>query len=136
MLEILDTAGTDQFTAMRDLYMKNGHGFLLVYSVTSEASFHAIDDLHTQMLNIKDCNAVPCVLVGNKVDLEDQRVVTFKEAERKASKLGCQAVIESSAKTRTNVDAAFMEVVRQVLTLREQSRAAKPKHNKSKCSIL
>merc|ERR1711953_1565035 len=49
MLEILDTAGTEQFTAMRDLYMKNGQGFVLVYSITAQSTFNDIQDLRQQM---------------------------------------------------------------------------------------
>merc|ERR1711902_348066 len=45
MLEILDTAGTEQFTAMRDLYMKNGQGFVLVYSITAQSTFNDLQDL-------------------------------------------------------------------------------------------
>lgn len=39
MLDILDTAGTEQFTAMRDLYMKNGHCFMIIYSITARSTF-------------------------------------------------------------------------------------------------
>jgi GTPase SAR1 family protein len=70
MLEILDTAGTvseeyheacgptcafqEQFTAMRDLYMKNGQGFVLVYSITGQATFNDLADLREQILRVKD----------------------------------------------------------------------------------
>nr|CAI5832722.1 unnamed protein product [Callosobruchus analis] len=53
MLEILDTAGTEQFTAMRDLYMKNGQGFILVYSITAQSTFNDLQDLREQILRVK-----------------------------------------------------------------------------------
>lgn len=58
MLEILDTAGTEQFTAMRDLYMKNGQGFLLVYSITAQSTFNDLQDLREQILRVKDTDDV------------------------------------------------------------------------------
>ncbi len=54
MLEILDTAGTEQFTAMRDLYMKNGQGFVLVYSITAQGTFSDISELRNQITRVKD----------------------------------------------------------------------------------
>lgn len=58
MLEILDTAGTEQFTAMRDLYMKNGQGFALVYSITAQSTFNDLLDLRDQILRVKDTDDV------------------------------------------------------------------------------
>jgi Ras family len=58
MLEILDTAGTEQFTAMRDLYMKNGQGFILVYSITAQSTFNDLIDLRDQILRVKDTDEV------------------------------------------------------------------------------
>uniref|UniRef100_A0A8C2KBP2 RAP1B, member of RAS oncogene family n=1 Tax=Cyprinus carpio TaxID=7962 RepID=A0A8C2KBP2_CYPCA len=58
MLEILDTAGTEQFTAMRDLYMKNGQGFALVYSITAQSTFNDLQDLREQILRVKDTDDI------------------------------------------------------------------------------
>lgn len=67
----LDTAGTEQFTAMRDLYMKNGQGFVLAYSIIAQSTFNDIPDLREQILRVKDVEKVPMVL-GTKIHLKCQ----------------------------------------------------------------
>ncbi|KAJ4317258.1 Ras- protein rsr1 [Neodidymelliopsis sp. IMI 364377] len=97
ILEILDTAGTEQFTAMRycygvefgsfeltirrELYMKTGQGFLLVFAITSASSFHELAELREQIRRIKEDDNVPMVLVGNKSDLEEDRAIPLREEE-------------------------------------------------------
>eukprot|EP01106_Pelomyxa_sp_JSP_P019181 TRINITY_DN943_c0_g1_i3.p1 TRINITY_DN943_c0_g1~~TRINITY_DN943_c0_g1_i3.p1 ORF type:complete len:189 (+),score=49.24 TRINITY_DN943_c0_g1_i3:101-667(+) len=131
-LEILDTAGTEQFTAMRDLYMKNGQGFVLVYSIISISTFRDLPDMHEQILRVKDCPEVPTVLVGNKCDLTEQRIVTSEEGQQLASKWGQYCVfIEASAKMRVNIDRIFQELIRQIL--RANPRKPEPK---GKCHLL
>jgi len=113
LLEILDTAGTEQFTAMRDLYMKSGGGFVLVYSVTALSTYTDLPELREQILRVKDAESVPLVLVGNKCDLVDQRVITTGQGEELAKKWNC-AFMESSARTHLNVDRIFAELVKQM----------------------
>jgi Ras-related protein M-Ras len=54
VLDVLDTAGQEEFSAMREQYMRKGDGFLLVYSVTDKTSFHNIRQFHTLILRVKD----------------------------------------------------------------------------------
>lgn len=68
MLEILDTAGTEQFTAMRDLYMKNGQGFLLVFSITSSVTLNDLHELREQILRVKDNENVSQNNHNNKIN--------------------------------------------------------------------
>ncbi|PAV56520.1 hypothetical protein WR25_00218 isoform B [Diploscapter pachys] len=79
VLEILDTAGTEQFSSMRDLYIKNGQGFVVVYSITSQQTFHDIKTMREQIVRVKGTENVPILLVGNKVDLAHQRQVRPEE---------------------------------------------------------
>lgn len=71
MLEILDTAGTEQFTAMRDLYMKNGDGFILVYSIIAQSTFNDLPDLREQILRVKDTDDVSGIIAWIRVILDN-----------------------------------------------------------------
>ncbi|EHA46288.1 hypothetical protein MCOR27_005802 [Pyricularia oryzae] len=119
MLEILDTAGTEQFVAMRDLYMKTGQGFLLVFSITSQSSLAELAQLREEIIRIKDDEKVPIVICGNKADLEEQRAVPRTKAFAISQRWGAP-YYEASARTRTNVDEVFVDLCRQMLR-RDQS---------------
>jgi len=71
----LDTAGQEEFSAMREQYMRSGEGFLLVFSLTDRNSYEEIYKFHKQILRVKDRDEFPMMLVANKCDLEHQRVV-------------------------------------------------------------
>ena len=60
-------AAQEEYSAMRDQYMRTGQGFLIVYSVTSPSSFHEVSQFRDQILRVKDADTVPIVIVGNKV---------------------------------------------------------------------
>jgi len=133
MLEILDTAGTEQFTAMRDLYMKNGQGFVLVYSITAQSTFNDLQDLREQILRVKDTENVPMVLVGNKCDLEDERVVGKDQGSNLAHTFGC-TFLETSAKAKINVNDIFNDLVQQINKLTPPAKKPKPKSRN--CTVL
>jgi Ras-related protein Rap-1B len=114
-LEILDTAGVEQFTAIRELYIKNGEGFILVYSVTNEASLHELAELREQVVRIKDNAHVPIVLVANKCDLDQKRAVSAAKGVMVADNWGKVPFYETSAKYRSNVDEVFVDLVRQIM---------------------
>lgn len=74
-IPVLDTAGQEEFSAMREQYMRSGEGFLLVFSVTDRASFDEIYKFHKQILRVKDRDEFPMLMVGNKADLDHHRAV-------------------------------------------------------------
>jgi len=54
LYSVLDTAGQDEFSAMREQYMRTGDGYLIVYSVTDRRSFVNVKNFYTQVLRVKD----------------------------------------------------------------------------------
>lgn len=98
---------------MRDLYMKNGQGFILVYSISSQSTFNDLMELRDQILRVKDSLDVPMILVGNKCDLEDERVVSKDQGQMLGRQFNC-AFMEASAKLKVNVPEIFYDLVRQI----------------------
>jgi small GTP-binding protein len=132
ILEILDTAGTEQFTAMRELYMKTGQGFLLVFSITSMSSLYELAELREQIRRIKEDDNVPMVLVGNKSDLEEDRAVPRARAFKISQDWGSVPYYETSARRRANVDEVFVDLCRQIIQKDMAARREKRpnKHDK------
>jgi len=112
LLDILDTAGQEEYSAMRDQYMRTGEGFLLVFAVNNAKSFDDIASYREQIKRVKDAEEVPMVLVGNKCDLPT-RNVDMNNAKEQAKHYDIP-FIETSAKTRMGVDDAFYTLVREI----------------------
>jgi len=113
LLDVLDTAGQEEYSAMREQYMRTGEGFLLVYSITSRTSFIEIATFQQQILRVKDKDYFPVIVVGNKCDLDIDRAVSQQEGRDLASHFSCR-FIETSAKAKINVDEAFYNLVREI----------------------
>ncbi|ORZ01247.1 ras-like protein 3 [Syncephalastrum racemosum] len=122
LLDVLDTAGQEEYSAMREQYMRNGEGFILVYSITSRLSFEEITTFYQQIGRVKDRDSFPMVLVGNKCDLEADRQVSSQEGRDLAKSFGCP-FHETSAKQRIKVDATFYEVVREIRRMNKEQEA-------------
>ncbi|KAJ6233289.1 ras-like protein rasb [Anaeramoeba flamelloides] len=147
LLDILDTAGQEEYSAMRDSYMRSGEAFLIVYSVTDRKSFDEIATFHEQITRVKDSDDVPIIIVGNKSDLENQRQISTGEGQDLAKTYGCP-FLETSAKYRTNVDEAFFESVREINNQKEKlfekennsnkkkRKSSKKKKRRVRCSIM
>jgi len=114
-VDILDTAGQEDYSAIRDNYYRSGEGFVCVFSITDPDSFEATQEFREQILRVKNSDSsVPLVLVGNKADLAgSDRRISLEQAQQRAESWGAPYV-ETSAKTRMNVDKVFYDLMRDV----------------------
>jgi GTPase KRas protein len=127
LLDVLDAAGQEEYSAMREQYMRTGEGFLLVYSITSRQSFEQVMTFQHQILEVKKLDYFPIIVVGNKCDLEHEREVSKQEGEALARSFGCK-FIETSAKSRINVDNAFYDMVREIRRYNKEMSPQKLNH--------
>jgi len=115
----------------------NGQGFVLAYSIIAQSTFNDIPELRDQIVRVKDTENIPTILVGNKCDLADQRVITTEQGEALATKFNSK-FIEASAKTKINVDVIFQTLVQLVIASGggPKKKGGKGKAKRGGCLIL
>lgn len=118
----MQAADSHPFFIHRELYMKQGQGFLLVFSITSMASLHELSEIREQIIRIKDDDRVPLVIVGNKSDLEEDRAVSRARAFALSQSWGNAPYYETSARRRANVNEVFIDLCRQIIRKDIQAR--------------
>ncbi|CAG7846256.1 SubName: Full=Related to RAS-2 RAS-2 PROTEIN {ECO:0000313/EMBL:CCA68861.1} [Serendipita indica DSM 11827] len=109
-IEVIDTAGQEEYSTLRDQWVREGQGFVLVYSIASRATFDRLEVFRQNMIRVKRTQPV-FVLVGNKCDKTYEREVSREEGAALARHFGCD-FLETSAKTAANVDRLFTDLVR------------------------
>ncbi|KAH8918281.1 Rap1b-like protein [Atractiella rhizophila] len=132
--QIIDTAGTDQFPTLRDMYMKSADGFVLVFALNSGSSVKELLVIRENILRQKEVGVaqggLACVLAGNKCDLVGERTVQRQVGDT-LSMLWRVPYYEVSARQGINVDAIFMDIVRQVMKLDQAKNRQGNNFNKS-----
>jgi len=114
VLDIMDSAGAEEYSSLRDQYMIFGQGFIVVYSVTSATSFDVASKLLRQIHRMKEDEIqVPIILVGTKADLESERMITYEEGKKLAEKFRC-GYVDASSRNNMNVSEAFYSLVRMI----------------------
>jgi len=128
-LEIIDTAGAEQFTTLNELYIKSADGFILVFSLSQQSTIREIDMIRQQIYRIKGSpptnshhhsmpvsgqhRKIPLVVVGTKSDLVNEREVTRETVARLGAAWGVPCY-ETSAKTDRGIREVFDDIVRQM----------------------
>ncbi|KAJ5073257.1 ras-like protein [Anaeramoeba ignava] len=134
LLEILDTAGQDEFRSVRDKYLRTGEGFVIVYSITSADSLWEAQSFHEAIEKVKDTTDTPSLTVGNKSDLESQRQVSTSEGQELAQKFRSQ-FLEVSAKSGKNIEQVFETIARDVRNWKAK-KSGKNQSNKRNSSAI
>ena len=136
VLDILDTAGQEEFSSMLDQWMREGDGFILVYAINSRITFEETMLLHQKILRAREGEDVAIVLCGNKCDMAEAREVSAEEGQILATEWEVP-FMETSAKTQINNEECFYQCVREVWEKEDKSAKKKKKKEKNGvCRLL
>ena len=127
-MQIWDTAGQERFKNIIASYYRGAHGILLLYDVTDKASFKNLSNWLIEIEKNASKNVLR-LLIGNKCDLEEKRVISFNQGKEFADTYGLK-FIETSAKKNLNVNEAFETLGRELMSASEEKKIIHQKQNK------
>eukprot|EP01090_Pellita_catalonica_P004513 TRINITY_DN14337_c0_g1_i1.p1 TRINITY_DN14337_c0_g1~~TRINITY_DN14337_c0_g1_i1.p1 ORF type:complete len:198 (+),score=35.99 TRINITY_DN14337_c0_g1_i1:57-650(+) len=135
-VDILDTAGVEDYAAMNDMNYQEGEGFIVVYSMTSSHSAREVKEFYERILRAAQARDlepenVPFVLCANKCDLKERREVDRAEGMKLAEVFNFADYFETSAKENISVQDAFSAIIAQIAAARETDK----KSGKRRCVI-
>lgn len=137
LLDIIDTAGQEEFSSISEYYLKDSDGVVIVYSVISVNSFETTEKYFKDIARLKNGADIPIILVGNKIDLKEQRSVSTQQGEECADIHNC-LFIEASAMSNKRVFDIFEILVKEMIkrrTLIPKSRS-RSGITKNECVIV
>ncbi|KAL1949771.1 hypothetical protein VTO73DRAFT_8652 [Trametes versicolor] len=135
-LQILDTAGVEQFTGINETCIENGQGFVLVFSLTQEASLKDVDHIRQQIYRIKGGEQdIPIVVVGTKMDLTGEREVSSETMQELAVKWGLP-FYETSAKKGWHVNEVFNHLLSRMRKRYPNGVPTSKKRRRDQCLIM
>jgi len=139
-LQIFDTAGQERFDTISRAYYRGAEGLLIFYDITNQESYLHIRKWIKNSEN--EAGSAIKFLVGNKSDLDKERVVSKEDGKKLATEIGCECM-ETSALTGANVDEVFIQLAKQILastpqrvrknTIHLSRSPSSSKKSKSKC---
>ena len=130
-MQIWDTAGQERFRNVVATYFRGSNGILLIYDITSRDSFKNLESWLIEIEKYASENVLK-ILIGNKNDLESQRVISKEEGQDFANRYGMK-FIETSAKLDTNVSEAFLTLAKIMM---ENNSSGKPIQKKTENKTL
>mmetsp|Transcript_1168 Transcript_1168/g.1629 ORF Transcript_1168/g.1629 Transcript_1168/m.1629 type:complete len:277 (-) Transcript_1168:204-1034(-) len=122
-LDILDTAGQDEYGALRTTWMRNRHGFVLVFSLADKNSYKELATFYEELNVVNEGEVPPLFLVGNKSDLKERKVSSEEGKELAAA--WSATYIETSAKTGANIKKLFHDLVKTIRTREAKMKTLK-----------
>ena len=127
-MQIWDTAGQERFKNIIASYYRGAHGILLLYDVTDKDSFKNLSNWLIEIEKNASKNVLR-LLIGNKCDLEEKRVISLNQGKEFADTYGLK-FIETSAKKNLNVTEAFETLGRELMAASSEKKIVQQKQNK------